>query len=422
MSMGGAVASNRRGPFHWLLQKARALDCWWFPSGSPVTLGVFRILMSGLAFVNLAMISIDFDAWFSERGFVPLRVVRLYLGDAPRLNLLSGVTDDRVTLLFYVGVMAAALLTAMGLWTRLSSALLAIGYVTLHHRNPFILHGGDLVLRVSLIYLAIAPAGAACSLDRVISLWKGRAGAQLPAVPLWVQRLIQYQIALIYVTTVWHKSRGHHWMDGTATWYPLHLNEFDRFWLPEEFFSHPWVLAATTWGTLLVELALGTLVFYRPFRKWVLLSGIALHGFIEWAFNIPLFAFLMVSLYVCFYDGEEVSAWAARLGARLGRFRITVFLPSGCRESSGPVLALRALDPLGLVSYQAGTDKEMKAISAGGGARDPAFGTLVRSLGAWGVPFLPIFWKKLLARVAGEAGAPHDSGSTAAGQRKEARS
>jgi hypothetical protein len=191
--------------------------------------------------------------------------------------------------------------------------------VTLQHRNPIILHGGDLILRVSLIYLAWAPCGLACSLDRLMALRRGKAGPEPPRVSLWVQKLMQYQVAIVYFTTVWHKWRGHYWLDGTATWYPLNLNEFDRFWLPSILSDNKIALAVSTYGTLATELALATLVFYRPLRKWVLLAGVGLHGFIEYAFNIPLFGFLMVSTYVCFFDGEEVSAWLKRWRDRLLR-------------------------------------------------------------------------------------------------------
>jgi hypothetical protein len=320
-SLDGGTREMKRG---WL----RKVDNWWFGKGSPVTMAVFRILMGTVALANLAMMLPFFDAWFTERGYVPLRIVKIYFGEDPRLNLIAGVTDPRITYAFYLLVMLAALLTTVGLWTRVSSIVLALGYITLHHRNPMILHGGDLMLRISLMYIALMPAGAAVSLDRLIALKRGKAPPVPAPVSLWPQRLMQYQIALVYLTTMWHKSRGHYWIDGSATWYPMHLNEFDRFWLPAFLTDNPLMVKISTWGTLAVELSLGTLVFYRPLRNWVLLAGLGLHAFIEYAFNIPLFAFTMVATYVNFFDGEEisafgkrVSAWLARLGVRAGPAR-----------------------------------------------------------------------------------------------------
>ncbi len=380
----------------------RRVDRWWFGYGSPVTLGVFRMAMAFLIFVNLAMIAVDFDAWFTERGFVPVELGAFYLGDEPRLNLIAGVTDPRITLAFYILVMVAALLTCLGLWTRISSIVLALGLITLHHRNAIILHGGDLVMRFGAIYIALAPSGAACSLDRIIGLWKGKAPTIPNAVSLWPQRLLQFQVALIYFTTVWHKWFGTYWRDGTATWYPLHLNEFERFWLPA--FAREWrpMIAVTTYGTLLVELALATLVFFKPWRKWALLGGVGLHLSIEYAMNIPLFGFLMIATYLAFFEGDEITAWARRLGERLRRFHGTVRLPVGKRFNEGPGRAIEAMDALDLVAYEAGDAEDWAADDASGRPRPPFRLSWARSLGAWPLGLIPGLWRRLLRRAIGD--------------------
>lgn len=295
----------------------KPLGAWMFGYGSPVTLGLLRIAFGFLAFVNFLMIAVDFDAWFTERGYVPWSMADRWLGDSVRLNLLAGVTDTRTTAIFYGLVVLAALLTTLGLWTRVATIALAVGVVTLHHRNPIILHGGDTVLRLMVIYLAVAPSGAAVSLDRWIARRRGKAPDQPREVSLWPQRLFQIQMAIVYFTTVWIKWQGTNWRDGTAAWYPTQLREFDRFPTPAFIDQQPFI-ALYTWGTLAVELALATLVFWKPARKWVLLSGILLHLGIEYRFNIPLFAFLMCSMYIAHYRGEEIVAWWERVRSRFG--------------------------------------------------------------------------------------------------------
>lgn len=170
-------------------------------------------------------------------------------------------------------------------------------------------------MRMSAVYMALAPSGAAISLDRRIALKKGLADAIPPMVSLWPQRLIALNCALIYFTTTWAKWFGNLWKNGTATWYPARLNEFKRFPVPGFFNEFPMVYV-TTYGTLAVEFALGVLVWFRPLRKWVLLSGLLLHAYIEYSMNIPLFAFVITSMYVAFYDGEEVAGWFDRLKAK----------------------------------------------------------------------------------------------------------
>lgn len=396
------------------------LDRYWFGHGSPTTLGLFRICMSSLIFINLCMILTDFDAWFTEHGFTPQSVSHTYLGNPgldgnvfglpfkfslpiigdtmPRINLLSGVTNDTITLAFYLATMVVTLLCALGLWTRVSSILMAIGIVSLHHRNGLILHGGDTVIRIGALYIAMAPSGAACSLDRLIGIWKGKIQPGPVMVSVWVQRLIAYNTALIYFTTFWHKyGLGSHWRDMTATWYPARLHEFDRFPVPG-FMNNTPIIYFTTFFTLATELSLGTLIFYKPLRKWILLAGVMLHAYIDYSMNIPLFSYVMVTMYLVFYEGVEVEAWARRLGQRLARFKAIVYLPARMRFRLGPGAAIQSMDPIGLVEYQPGTSPSWEAVAKDKPA-NPFRASLARSVGAWPIAAVPYLWRRLLNRA-----------------------
>lgn len=255
------------------------------------------------------MLAVDFRTWFTEDGLAPVAAAKIWSGPVWRLNVLEGVTDPRLTLAVLALTTLAALLTCLGLWSRAATIVLAIGLITLHHRNPFILHSGDTLMRITAITLALAPSGAALSLDRWLANRRGKPAPE--PVSLWPQRLVQIQMALLYGTTVWHKLVGVHWVDGTAAWYPPQLTEFNRFPTPA-FVDLPPFVQIATYSTLGIELALASLVFWRPARKWVLLAGVSLHAVIEYRFNIPLFAFLSVAQYIAHYDGEEVQSWLRR--------------------------------------------------------------------------------------------------------------
>jgi hypothetical protein len=151
----------------------------------------------------------------------------------------------------------------------------------------------------------------------------------------------------------------------------------------------------TTFMTLAVELALGTLVFYKPLRKWVLLGGVLLHAFIEYSMNIPLFSWLMVTLYISFYDGEEIEAWARQLGLRLARYKATIRLPERMRLKPAAAAALNSADPLQLVSYVPGESPSWEA-EVKGRAVKPFRASLSRSVGAWPIGLVPYLWKRLL--------------------------
>ena len=380
-----------------LSETLRSLDEYWFGYGSPVSLGIFRILVGALAVLNQVFLLSQWDSWFSERGFTPSWLGQMWLYpwisgpnnvQVPRIDVLNGVTNPTIVFGFLVLMLIAALMTCFGVFTRASTIFLAIGIISLHHRNAAILHGGDTVIRLAAIYLAVSPCGRACSVDRIVRLWKGKEARELAPISLWPQRLIAYNVALIYFTTTWLKWFGSLWRNGTATYYPSRLPEFYRFPVPTFVNEFPMVYI-TTYGTLLTEFALATLVFIRPCRKWVLLAGVLMHGYIEYSMNIPLFSYLMISGYVTFYEGEEISAWAKQWGQRLRRWHTSVRIPAPL--ATGPAAALAALDPLDLVEYQVGEDTMV--------TKSEGRKSAVRSIGAWPIAWLPGVWRGILRRA-----------------------
>jgi hypothetical protein len=389
----------------------RQLDEYWFGYGSPVSIGVMRILIGITTGLNLLITFGGFSDWYTERGYVPISAAArdpgpigrnfVFFGHhdlpftLPRFDLIANVTDTRVTLAFWIITLLACLTMTLGLWSRVSAIVLAICLVSLHHRNAFILHGGDTLERIAVLYMALAPCGKACSLDRLIGLYRGTIAPGDVKISLWPQRLITYNMALIYFTTVWLKWGGTLWRNGTATWYPARLNEFKRFWVPDFMNQMPFV-KITTWGTLITELSLATLVFYKPLRKWVLLGGLMMHGFIEYSMNIPMFSFSICALYVTFFEGEEITGWARRWGGRLKRFALKVTLPLGVEFKPGPAAAFAAADPLGLVSYEPGTAETWQAVDAQEKSKNPFSASRARSLGGWIIALVPGLWRKMM--------------------------
>jgi hypothetical protein len=387
-------------------------DQYCFGYGSATTLGVFRLLFGFWVTVNYLMLLPFWEVWFSERGYMPGWLGRLWFRHyselpsglapylphgIPRLDLLNGVTDPRLGQAFFLAVIVAAFLTCIGLWTRYAAFALFLGVVSLHHHNGAILHGGDTMMRLMVIYMAVSPCGQACSADRLIGLWKGTVPHQPPQVSLWSQRLIAFNVALVYFTSVWFKWDGSKWRGFTASYYPQHLAEFYRFPVPE-FMRSMWMARITTVGTLLTEFFLGTLVFFPPARKYVLMAGVMMHGWIEYSMNIPLFSFLMISSYIVFFQGEEITAWAFRLGMRLRRFHLEIRLPEGQKLSPRGVAFFSALDPLGLLSFLPGTDQTVVATRIDGQRMDLGRGLFTRCVGGWPFLWIPGLAPRLLTQ------------------------
>jgi hypothetical protein len=390
----------------------RDADQYCFGFGSATTLGIFRILFGFWVMMNYLILLPFWEVWFSERGYMPGWLARLWFrhrsevpsglihffpDGIPRLDLLNGVTDPRIGYAFFLAVIVLAGLTCIGLATRFSAFFLFLGVITLHHRDGAILHGGDTLMRVMVVYMAVSPCGRACSVDRLIGLWKGTVSHEPPQVSLWSQRLIAFNVSLIYFTSVWFKWDGDKWRTLIATYYPERLAEFFRFPLPE-FFRSVWMARVTTFGTLMTEFLMGTLVFFPPARKYVLLAGVMMHSYIEYSMNIPLFSFMMISSYITFFQGEEITAWALRVGSRLRRFHVEVRLPLGQKLSPRGVAFFSALDPFGFVSFLPGDGAETTAMRFDKTEANLNRILCARLMGGWGFLWIPGLPAKLLAK------------------------
>jgi len=172
-----------------------------------------------------------------------------------------------------------------------------------------IISGGDALLRLDAFFLMFAPTGAALSVDRRISRYRGRQPRVSKLILPWAPRMIQIQTTILYLSTVYWKLRGHTWIDGTALYYVFHLIEFKQFTIPGA--THMAVVRLMTWSTLAIELSLGTLVWIRRLRYWVLLAGVCLHAGIEYALNIPLFSFTVVASYLTFVEPRDFASACA---------------------------------------------------------------------------------------------------------------
>jgi hypothetical protein len=207
--------------------------------------------------------------------------------------------------LFWVFLISAACLT-IGLLTRVNSAIVFICLTSIQQRNLLILHGGDTFLRVAGFFLVFAPAGAALSLDRLIRIWRGKEGVAVQPRRPWAQRMIQFELALLYFAGFCSKIEGGSWVQGTALYYVYHLDELQRFPIPSWFFR-PMMLKLGTWFALVLEFSLGVLIWIKELRYPLLALGLLFHLSLEYSLNIPMFQWDVLSAYVLFIDGADLA-------------------------------------------------------------------------------------------------------------------
>ncbi len=282
----------------------RAWERFFFAPISPLPIAVFRILYGLCVLATLLLLHSEWLDWYGVDAWVS-RATNAQMESGLRLNLFQVMPDNNhlVTLFFWIFFVFCILLI-LGLWTRLSSVAVFLCLASIQQRNLFITNGGDTFLRVAGFFLIFAPAGAMLSLDRLRQRRRGGQAAVAPSAP-WAQRMIQFELALLYFASFLWKMKGDTWRNGTALYYVFHLNAIQRFPVPA-WMQHSFLLHAGTWFALLLEFSLGTLLWFRPFRYPLLLLGLAFHLLLEYALNLPMIQWDILSAYVLFVEPADL--------------------------------------------------------------------------------------------------------------------
>lgn len=295
---------------------------WWnrffFKPESPICIAVFRILYGICVAATILLLRSDWLEWFGTHSWISESTM-LRVEPGIRLNLfpLFPQSDRWVEWFFWIALLFSVLLI-IGLWTRVSSVAVFLCLNSLQQRALFITHGGDKFLRIAGFFLMFAPAGAMLSVDRWIRLCRGKAEAAPLGAP-WAQRIIQFELALLYFTSFLWKVKGHAWLDGTALSYVIQLREIQRFPVPEWLKSVA-ILKMGAWLTLVLEFSLGVLIWFKRFRYPLLLLGLCFHLSLEYAFNFPLFQWDVLTAYVLFIDPDDLHRVMRGISRRFGRF------------------------------------------------------------------------------------------------------
>lgn len=204
---------------------------------------------------------------------------------------------------------------ALGLGGGWVGALVFLTFRQIHRVNRYVLYGGDAVLRMAVLTLALSPCTASLSVDRWINA--GDLGVWVEAPP-WGMRLLQLELSVLYFYNCWYKVAHEAWRKGTAVYYPLQNTDIRNLRLPiPRFMLGRVVVAAGTWGTLMLECMLGPGLWIDELRLPLVIGAALLHLAIAYAFSLWLFSYIMLACLCVFIepgwftsaDAVAVLAW-----------------------------------------------------------------------------------------------------------------
>ena len=287
-----------------LAQIVNAWNSFFFEELSPLPMAVFRIAVGLLVLLFAFQLCPDLTIWYGPNAIIS-QTTLARVSAWTKFNLLTLLPNDEfsVWVFFLIFVLAAFFLT-VGFLSRTSAILVFAGMLSLHSSNTLILNSGDNLLRLLVLYLVFSPAGRALSIDNLIRRRFSKKSSTNVYSPV-AQRIVQLQMIAIYCQAFWTKLVGVTWLDGTAMYYCSRLEEYWRFSVPQAI-DHILVYQLLSWGTLVVEFSLWTLIWVRELRPFVLLLGIALHLGIEITMNVNFFSYIMLSCYITFLSDRQI--------------------------------------------------------------------------------------------------------------------
>jgi hypothetical protein len=240
----------------------------------------------------------DLYALFGDRGITP---------DGSEWDYAWSVFDmassDRALLIGWAVLLVSAVALTLGWHSRMAALAVFVLIHSFQQRSPFVFNSGDGLIRVLAVVLVFSSCGAALSLDRRRasgSFWS----AELRAP--WAIRLLQVQLSLVYLSTVNAKLAGETWREGTAVSYALRYDDMLILPTPDWLTTNALLMNVATWGTLVLELALGVLVWVKPLRRWVLGAGLLMHSTIMITIGVGFFTPAMFVLYLAFIPPDTV--------------------------------------------------------------------------------------------------------------------
>jgi hypothetical protein len=177
--------------------------------------------------------------------------------------------------------------------------------------NPWPMSGAHDVLTVMLFCLLWADCSGRPSVDA----WRARTSKQPPRLQsITPIRLMQIQVALIYMNSALWKLGGPTWRDGSTIHYVLNLNTYQRFPGVVPVFFEPF-MTVSTYLTVFWEATFGLMLLNRWTRRAALLFGIALHIGLWVTMELGTFSWVILASYIAFMDPQLVSRWMQRLAS-----------------------------------------------------------------------------------------------------------
>jgi hypothetical protein len=225
----------------------------------------------------------------------------------------------------YAALIALVVVFILGWMTRWVTPVLLVVWVGLSTNTTLLTNGGDTLMRIALLFAVFASLSEHFSVDAWLRTRRARRGVTRRRRPAWLPTWIStwthntalvlccYQILLVYLVSSILKLSGTEWLDGTALYYALALDEFRVLpGLSDILGESALLVMVGTWMALTVQLLFPVALLWRPSRYVAVVLITFTHLGIAVLLGLWPFSLAMIALDLLLIRD---SSWR-----RLGRF------------------------------------------------------------------------------------------------------
>lgn len=256
------------------------------------SLALFRVCLGLILVCDAACSWINATAHYSDDGVLPRGVYLEKFADSwwLSLHLICGLPGFQV-LLFAIALVIG-LLVAAGYRSRLMTILAWILLISAQNRNPVVLQGGDVVLRVITFWAMFLPLGRVYSVDAAMQN-EEPASKQVLSV---ASACLLLQVGIFYLFAAALKS-GTEWLNGIAAHQALMVDQFTTR-IGYLMLKFPDLLLYASYFVLATEWAAFFLLFSPIFRPTLRMLGVILLAGMQLSFmlNMELGLFPWISI------------------------------------------------------------------------------------------------------------------------------
>ena len=292
-----------------------------------IGLSIYRVVLTFLVVKSCLFYFPAAETLFGNTGMFPVDGYESIL-NASHLDYLRYDFSSPLRVHLFLGLLLVfSILFLFGEFGWVGGIGLYIFYIILRARNPFIMDGSDNVIQVTLPFLIFSDAYCYATTDyykRIgfVSKLLNRSSTWVTAVNKVAVWGIIIQIVYVYFFTALAKAQGNLWMNGTATYYTMRVDEFRATSWNIAITRNHYFVVLSTYFTLLWEMAFPFLIWFRQTKYWILCAGILLHVGIFIFMRIDNFSWIMIGSYAVFLKNDEYKRIADLFFTKLPKLKM----------------------------------------------------------------------------------------------------